>query len=316
MGTPRFLIPGVLARHDPEPRADGSGARHAVPVVFDSPHSGSEYPGDFDHAVERHALRAAEDMYVDELFGAAPVHGATLLQALFPRSYIDVNRHPLDLDPGLLDGDWPEALRPGGKTRAGKGLIRTQAQDAPIYGRRLAVEEVQARLERYYEPYHEALREVVQGFRARHGVVWHVNCHSWTPPDTGRGGKPVNHVDISLGNRDGTTCDTAFTDHVADLLRAMGYEVRVNRPFRGMECIRRHGRPAQGQHSLQIEINRNLYMDRRSYEKLEGFAVLRANLTRLVASICDYARAAQPDTAPGLAAPATVPAAAARGARR
>ena len=124
--------------------------------------------------------------------------------------------------------------------------------------------------------------------------MWHIDCHSWTPPDTGRGGRPVNHVDICLGNRDGTTCDAGFTEHVAGLLRAMGYEVRVNRPFRGMEVIKRHGRPEEGQHSLQIEINRNLYMHPRSYEKLEGFAVLQSNLNRLIAAICDYARAASP----------------------
>ena len=283
MGAAERLIPGVLERHDP-------GAE-PVPVVFDSPHSGTAYPADFRHVVSRHALRAAEDMYVDELFGAAPAHGATLLRALFPRSYIDVNRAPLDLDPALLDGDWPGELRPGGKTRAGKGLIRTQAQGEPIYDRRLAVVEVQARLQRYYQPYHDALHDLVAATRAAHGAVWHVNCHSWTPPDSGRDGRPVNHVDFCLGTRDGTTCDPRFTEHIARLLRSMGYEVRVNRPFRGMEVIKRHGRPQEGQHSVQIEINRNLYMHRRGYHKLEGFAELQANLERLIAAICDYSRA-------------------------
>lgn len=301
MHEPTHLIPGVLARHDPP--------NGALPVVFDSPHSGNEYPADFHHAVERHALRSAEDMYVDELFAAAPAHGATLLRALFPRSYVDVNRHPLDLDPELLEGEWPEVLRPGGKTRAGKGLIRTRAHEAPIYDRQLSVQEVQARLERYYHPYHGALHDLVRATHERHGTVWHINCHSWTPPDTSRDGQPVNHVDFSLGNRDGTTCDGAFTEHVARLLRGMGYEVRVNRPFRGMECIRRHGCPEEGRHSLQIEINRNLYMHRRGYHKLEGFAVLQANLNRLIAAICEWARAVEPLRTPAQAStPSVVPA--------
>jgi N-formylglutamate amidohydrolase len=286
------LIPGVLARHDP--------AAEPVPMVFDSPHSGNEYPPDFDHAVERHALRAAEDMYVDELFAAAPAHGASLLRALFPRSYIDVNRSPADLDPALLDGEWPGELRPGGKTRAGKGLIRTRAQGAPIYERRLPVHEVQGRLERFYRPYHDALHELIASTRSRFGSVWHINCHSWTPPESGRDGRPVNHVDMCLGNREGTTCDAAFTEHVARLLRGMGYEVRVNRPFRGMEVVKRYGRPEDGQHSLQIEINRNLYMHPRGYQRLEGFAELQANLERLIAGVCAYARAAARD---GTAAP-------------
>jgi len=283
MGAPSWFIPDVVERHDP--------LAEPLPVVFDSPHSGKAYPPDFGHAVPQHALRAAEDMYVDELFRAAPAHGATLLCALFPRSYIDVNRNPLDLDPEMLAEAWPGELRPGGKTRAGKGLVRTRAQGEPIYDRRLSVAEVQARLERYYHPYHAALHELIAGTRAAHGAVWHVNCHSWTPPDSGRDGRPVNHVDFCLGTRDGTTCDPRFTEHMAGLLRGMGYEVRVNRPFRGMEVIKRHGRPEQGQHSVQIEINRNLYMHRHGYHKLEGFAELQANLTQLVAAVCDFARA-------------------------
>jgi N-formylglutamate amidohydrolase len=155
------------------------------------------------------------------------------------------------------------------------------------------VAEVQGRLDRYYQPYHETLRELIASTRELHGRVWHINCHSWTPPETGREGKPVNHVDFSLGTRDGTTCDPAFADFIAARLRALGYEVRINRPFRGMECIKRHGRPELDQHSLQIEINRNLYMDRRGYQKLEGFYELRAHLTRLIADVCEYVERAQ-----------------------
>lgn len=305
---PSLAIPGVLARHDP--------AGDAVAVVFDSPHSGADYPADFGHAVERHALRSAEDMYVDELFAAAPAHGAPLLRALFPRAYVDVNRHPLDLDPHLLVEPWPGELRPGGKTRAGKGLIRTQAQGAPIYDRRLSVAEVQARLDGFYHPYHDALRDLIARARARHGTVWHINCHSWTPPETGRNGGPVNHVDFCLGNRDGETCDGAFTGHVAGLLKELGYEVRVNRPFRGMEVVKRYGRPEAGQHSLQIEINRNLYMDKRGYHKLEGFSVLRGHLNQLIAAVCDWAReAATQAPAEAIPSPPARPGAA-RGGRR
>ncbi len=149
--------------------------------------------------------------------------------------------------------------------------------------------EVEHRLEGYYGPYHEALSSLVQRTQQEFGVVWHLDCHSWTPPRTGREGRPVNHVDFSLGNRDGATCDADFTAFVAQRLRDMGYEVRVNRPFKGMEVVRRYGSPEHGRHSLQVEINRNLYMDKHDYRKLAGFSILQANLSRLVADICDYA---------------------------
>lgn len=278
-----YLIPGVLERSDP--------AEDPAPVVFDSPHSGHQYPRDFGYALPLQRLRSAEDMYVDELFAAAPANGASLLRALFPRSYVDVNRHPLDIDASLLASPWPQPLRPGGKTRNGKGLLRSKAGEEPIYDRKLAVEEVQARLAGYYEPYHETLAAMMAERRQTFGEVWHVNCHSWTPPDTGRDGNPVRHVDFFLGDRDGTTCDGEFTELVAGFLGGLGYAVRVNRLFKGLELVRRHGLPGEGRHSLQIEINRNIYMEPHAYAKAEGYAKLSQDLTGLVAAICDYARA-------------------------
>src|SRR5688500_13751127 len=104
-------IPGVL-RHC-HPQAD------PVPLVLDSPHSGSVYPAEFAYCCPLPVLRRAEDAYVDELYAAAPATGATLIAALFPRSYIDVNRAPDDLDPGMLDGSLPDLLKPQPVTRVG-----------------------------------------------------------------------------------------------------------------------------------------------------------------------------------------------------
>ena len=258
-------------------------------MVFDSPHSGTLYPEDFGHTVPMEALRSAEDMYVDELFAAATDHGASLLRALFPRSYIDVNRRPLDLDADLLSGPWPEPLAPGSKTRKGRGLIRSRAKGNPIYDRELDVAEVRARLDAYYTPYHRELDRMLASRYAASGAVWHVNCHSWTPPATGHNGGPIRPIDFCLGDLDGTTCNPDFTATVAAFLEDQGYVVRVNRPFKGMELIRRHGQPQDQRHSLQVEISRDLYMDKHSYAKLEGFEPLRETLSGLAAAICAYA---------------------------
>ena len=87
-------IPGVLWRRDPQ--------GDTVPLVLDSPHSGAVYPEEFAYRCPLPVLRRAEDAYVDELFAAAPAHGATLIGALFPRSYIDVNRAADDFDPAIM----------------------------------------------------------------------------------------------------------------------------------------------------------------------------------------------------------------------
>jgi N-formylglutamate amidohydrolase len=120
----------------------------------------------------------------------------------------------------------------------------------------------------------------------RFGTVWHLNCHSMKSTAKGR-----RRDDFVLGDRDGTTCAPAFTDLVASTLRDLGYSVGLNHPFKGAEIVIRHGDPAAGRHSLQIEINRGLYMDEARIEKSAGFAALRSDMDRLIAAVVAYARA-------------------------
>lgn len=264
-----------------------------APVVFDSPHSGTEYPADFRSIAPLAVLRRAEDAFVDELFGSAPRHGAPLIAARFPRIYIDPNRDLVDLDPAMLDGPWPEPLRPSRKTELGVGLIwRIMPPSAPLYDRLLGVEEVRGRIDRCWQPYHNAVAAALDETYGRFGKVWHLNCHSM--PAQGNAASedgPVARAEFVLGDRDGTTCAPEFTAFIAAFLRDLGYQVKINEPYKGVELVRRYSDPARGRHSLQIEVNRKLYMDEETREKHEGFAALQANLEKLVAAICDYARA-------------------------
>ena len=278
-------IPGVLYIR----RANGTSA----PVVFDSPHSGADYPDDFDCVAPMTVVRKAEDAFVDELFAAVPECGAHLQAALFPRSYIDPNRSLMDIDPELMDEPWPEPLAPSEKTRLGHGLIwRMCPPDYALYDRKLRTEEVRDRIDSYWRPYHETLREMLDGAYDRFGMVWHINCHSMPAagvplhPGLGADGR----TDFVLGDRDGTTCAPEFTELVAETLRGFGYRVRVNDPYKGVELVRAHSDPAKGRHSLQLEINRALYMNEVNLERTGGFAGLQEQLTRLADVLCDYAR--------------------------
>jgi N-formylglutamate amidohydrolase len=267
-----YHIPGVLRRRDPP--------AEVVPLVFDSPHSGSLYPEDFTFSCPLEILRRAEDSYVDELFAMAPSHGATLIAAVFPRSYLDVNRAADDLDPGLLSAAWPKHLPLRPATRV--GLVRRYAQQGvPIYDRKLHPDEVLARVERYHAPYHQTLDEACDRLHRQFGAVWHINCHSMPSTGSRKHARKGEHGDFVIGDRDGTTCGAEFTDFVATVLRGMGYEVHVNDGYKGVELVRRQGRPHERRHSLQIEIDRSLYMDQRSLEKLPGFASLAGDLARL-----------------------------------
>jgi N-formylglutamate amidohydrolase len=274
-------IPGVLWRREPQ--------LGALPLVLDSPHSGAAYPEDFSYCCPLPVLRRAEDAYVDELFAAAPDHGASLIGALFPRSYIDPNRAEDDLDPGLLARPLPDYLVPRPVTRV--GLVRRHAHPGvPIYERKLSADEVLTRIERYYTPYHRVLDETCDGLHQQFGAVWHINCHSMPSQGNRRNGFKGERGDFVLGDRDGTTCAGEFTEFVARFLRGLGYDVRINEGYKGVEIVRRHGRPAENRHSLQIEIDRSLYMDQKTLEKLPGFDWVRADLARLVEAVADYVR--------------------------
>jgi N-formylglutamate deformylase len=265
----------------------------AIPLVCDSPHSGTKYPADFRHALPFEKLRAGEDTDVHVLWHGLPAVGATLLAAEFPRTYIDPNRDLEDLDAAMLDAPWPGPVQPSEKTRLGIGLVwRDAGPDGrkPIYDRLLSVAEVQHRIAAYHAPYHAAMREHIEGAHARFGAVWHLNLHSM-PANSYEGLQIVSDhplADFVLGDRDGTTAAPEFVAVVAEALRRRGFRVAINDPFKGVALIARLGRPAQRRHSLQIELHRGLYMDERTRERSTGFAALQNALSDVAGEIAAY----------------------------
>ena len=278
--APARHVPGVLMTFRPNGRA--------LPLVFDSPHSGRDYPEDFDHAPPRDMLRRAEDAFVDELFETAPAHGAIFLKALFPRSYIDPNRHEHEIDLSMMVEPWPHPVVESEKAEMGLGLIRRLIKgNVSIYDRGLGVEEIRARIDGFHRPYHDELAGLLDEAHGRHGSAWHVNCHSMRSAGR-KSGRSVPRADIVLGDREGTSCDRDFTHFVAEFLGRLGYRVASNDPFKGAELVARFGRPADLRHSLQIEINRALYMDEDRIEKRVDFAEFKRDVDRLIAGVAGY----------------------------
>jgi N-formylglutamate deformylase len=279
-------LPGVLSIRPP--------AAGELPLVFDSPHSGTDYPADFRPVAPMAELRRAQDTHVERLFGAAPDHGAVLLEALFPRVYVDPNRSLDDLDPELLAAPWPVPLAPSEKSRRGLGLIWRLCPPGRrvIYDRALPVAEVEGRIERYWRPYHGALSGILDRLHHRFGQVWHVNCHSMNSVSTTMHaeGPGMARPDFVIGDRDGTTCSVAFTALVREHLEAAGHSVAVNDPYKGVELVRAYSAPQADRHSLQIEIARRLYMNEDTLEPNDGFAPTKALLSGLIAALADFVR--------------------------
>ncbi len=271
-----------------------------LPLVYDSPHSGTIYPADFRYACAFAELERAEDKYVDDLFSAAPDHGASFLCAHFPRSYIDVNRDHLDIDTDLLDAPWPldthGPINPTPRSDAGIGLIRRLVRPGlPVYAAPLSADEIQGRITQYYHPYHQTLEALINEAHYNFGVSYHINCHSM-PASSARPRQPLALIgrearmaDFVLGNRDGQTCDHDFLHAIRKFLKNLGYHVTVNDPFKGVELVRRYSNPMRGRHSIQIEINKSLYMNEITGEKNAHYARLKGDIERLMAFIAAYA---------------------------
>jgi len=259
--------------------------RQTTPLVFASPHSGRAYPAGFVAAarLDAVALRRSEDGFVDELFAAAPEHGAPLLAATFPRVFCDVNREAWELDPAMFEGPlpaWVNSQSP--RVGAGLGTIaRVVATGEQVYRNKLPFSEAEARVRGCWEPYHAALAGLIAETRAQFGCCLLIDCHSM-PTHPGNAAEPP---DIVLGDAHGTSCAPEATRLAETVLGGLRYRVKRNDPYAGGYVTRHYGRPRDGVHVLQIEIARRLYMDEGTIQRLAGIIGLRRDLTRLIAAL-------------------------------
>jgi N-formylglutamate amidohydrolase len=265
-----------------------------LPLVLASPHSGAKYPADFLAAsrLDAVALRRSEDSFVDELFGAAPQLGAPLLSARFPRAYVDVNREAYELDPTMFADALPKFVNAGSpRVRMGLGTIaRIVASGEEIYAEKLPFAEAQRRIERLYRPYHRALCGLVEETKALFGGCLLLDCHSM--PSGADSPCEKSEADIVLGDCHGVSCAPQFVAAARHFLTERGFAVAINAPYAGGFTTGHYGRPSVQRHALQIEINRALYMNERSYQRKPHFARLVQDLAGLVSGLGRVAREA------------------------
>lgn len=256
------------------------------PFIYASPHSGRRYPADLLRMtrLDRQMLRQSEDCYVDLIFDAAPRFGAPLLRALFPRAYVDVNRSQLELDPRMFADPLPKSSDSrSSRVLAGLGVVpRIVADGQDIYSRKLTYFDARRRIAACYIPYHEALRSLIAAAKRKFGCAIVIDCHSMPSA----GGAPIRdgdrRLDFVLGDRFGAACNRSVVALVDQTLTRMGYHVARNAPYAGGYVAATYGRPPEGVHVLQIEINRALYLDEAKIARTEGFEKLRADIQALM----------------------------------
>lgn len=278
-------IPTLLTAAGHSPAFEISApAEQRLPIVFCSPHSGRAYPCEFltETRLGPDAVRRSEDLFVDQLFDFAPALGAPLIAARFPRAFLDVNREPYELDPAMFEGELPIGVNSASvRVAGGLGTIpRIVAEREEIYRRKLPLSEIEARVDRLYFPFHEALEQLLNETRSRFGFAILLDCHSM--PSTVRTQVGGRRADIVLGDRFGVSAAQNFVIAATQHLQGLGFEVSRNKPYAGGFITERYGAPREGVHAIQIEINRGLYADEANFLPHSGFADMRARLWRFV----------------------------------
>lgn len=250
--------------------------------VFASPHSGTVYPADMgvDPALPEASLRSAEDALVNRLIAPGVDFGATLVMGRLGRAWVDLNRDPDDLDPLLIDGAPDGAV--SGRTAAGYGVIpRLTGDGRSLYDRRLTLAEAGERIARTHRPYHAALTERMQAARARHGEAVLVDWHSM--PARAAGG--ARGPDVVLGDRHGSSCSAELTRRLRRAFEALGWRVALNQPYAGGWTTQRWGRPSEGFHAVQIELNRALYFDEAARVPGPGWSRTEKGVARVIVDL-------------------------------
>jgi N-formylglutamate amidohydrolase len=245
-----------------------------APIIFNSPHSGSVYPDEFLSAsrIDLPGLRRSEDSFMDELIGGLSDRGFPTVTVNFPRSYVDVNREPYELDPRMFAGRLPSfANTRSMRVAGGLGTIpRVVGDGQEIYRERLSVDDALARIEALYKPYHRALRRLINKAHQAFGTVVVVDCHSM--PSIGVSRDEPRRPDVVIGDRYGTSCAPMLADMIEETMGRLGYSVGRNKPYAGGFITEHYGNPASGLHSVQLELNRAIYMDERRRERGARFA--------------------------------------------
>jgi N-formylglutamate amidohydrolase len=254
-----------------------------APIIFNSPHSGSVYPDDFltVSRIDLPTLRRSEDSFMDELIGPLSGLGFPVVRVNFPRSYVDVNREPYELDPRMFSGRLPSfANTRSMRVAGGLGTIpRVVGDGQDIYRDRIAVDDALARIETLYKPYHRALRRLINKVHQMFGTVLVVDCHSM--PSVGVSRDEPRRPDMVIGDRYGTSCTPLLPDRVEETMSSLGYSVGRNKPYAGGFITEHYGNPASGLHAVQLELNRAIYMDERRRERSPRFEQVAADFAIL-----------------------------------
>lgn len=249
-----------------------------VPVVLSVPHSGREFPAEFqDQAASGTDMAGLEDPFLDCLLPDITALGIPVVVARYGRAYVDANRAPTEWDQGMFSDRLPKRFASDtGRVRAGLGTFpRFVPPRQPVNRRRLRIEQGIQRWLTSYRPYHRTLKHLMQACRARFGYAMLLDLHSM-PQLPGE-----RLPDLVVGDGFGRACSTSVPQTATRAAQAIGLSVARNYPYAGGFITQNYGAPARGFHALQLEFSRPLYMN----EKTRALKPEKQLVTETVAKI-------------------------------
>lgn len=273
-----------------EPRSRSSS------VIFASPHSGRDYSWAFlrRSVLDERMIRSSEDAFIDMLFDSAPQFGAPLLCATAPRAFVDLNRSADEMDPALIADLARSAHNP--RVTSGLGVIpRVVANGRAIYRGKITRTEAEARIRDYWQPYHTQLQALVGSTVAAFGEAILIDCHSM--PHEAVDGVAHPHglrPDIVLGDRFGASARSDVVERIEAAFTSAGLRVVRNAPFAGAYTAQHYGRPSRGQHAVQVEIDRSLYMNEQMIRPSANFRAFKELLTGIIGELAAIGRGEVP----------------------
>jgi N-formylglutamate deformylase len=246
--------------------------RGAAPLLVSLPHDGSEIPADIASRLVPEARRAPDtDWHVSRLYAFARELGASILVPRYSRYVVDLNRPPDDV-----------SLYPGQNTTGLCPIVQFSGEPVYLDGQNPSADEVLARVDTYWRPYHETLQAELARIRAEHGraVLWEGHSIRAVVPFLFEGRLP----DFNLGTAGGASCGLALQARLATILGAQdAFTHVVNGRFKGGYITRQYGSPADGVDAVQLELAQLNYMDEDSFDYVEERAVhVQALIRRLL----------------------------------
>ena len=229
--------------------------RGTAPLLVSLPHDGSGVPSDIAARLTDGARQTPDtDWHVSRLYAFARELGASMLVPNFSRYVVDLNRPPDDV-----------SLYPGQNTTGLCPVVQFSGEPVYLDGRQPTPDEITARVERYWRPYHDALRAELDRIHAMHGraLLWEGHSIKGSElPFLFDGRLP----DLNLGTAAGGSCSPRLQSRLeATLVAQTDYDYIVNGRFKGGHITRHYGDPANGIDAVQLEISQRIYMDEASF---------------------------------------------------